>query len=53
MNAEEYFEKEYGSEHLKEVCKDEYWISLFGLIDEFADYIKKNCKVKKKEKDEF
>lgn len=46
MNSEDYFKKEYGSEHIKEVCEMEDWTSLFGLIDEYADYIKKKHKKK-------
>ena len=37
MNVREYFDKEYGSEHIKKVIDMKDIESLYGLIEEFAD----------------
>lgn len=41
MDAKEYFEKEYGYEHIKLVAEMKDWVSLYGLIDEFIEWKEK------------
>ena len=43
MEAREYFEKEYGHEHIETVVEMKDWFSLYGLMDEFAEWKVKNC----------
>jgi len=38
ITAEEYFNKEYGKGHFQVVFDLNDFVSLFGLIDEFAEY---------------
>jgi len=40
MKAEEYFEKEYGKDHLVMVAKMEDFVSLYALIEEYANQSK-------------
>ena len=43
MEAREYFEKEYGHEHIEDVVGMGDWVSLYSLMDEFAEWKVKNC----------
>jgi hypothetical protein len=45
MEAKEYFEKEYGHEHIEMVTEMKDWVSLYGLMDEFAEWKVKNCSI--------
>ena len=45
MEAREYFEKEYGHEHIEIVVEMKDWVSLYGLMDEFAEWKVKNCSI--------
>ena len=45
MEAREYFEKEYGHEHIEMVVEMKDWVSLYGLMDEFAEWKVKNCSI--------
>lgn len=45
MEAREYFEKEYGHEHIETVVEMKDWFSLYGLMDEFAEWKVKNCSI--------
>ena len=45
MEAREYFKKEYGHEHIETVVEMKDWVSLYGLMDEFAEWKVKNCSI--------
>jgi hypothetical protein len=45
MEAREYFEKEYGHTHIEAVVEMKDWISLYGLMDEYAEWKVKNCSI--------
>lgn len=43
MKAKEYLEKNYGQGHLQSVMQLDDILSIFALMDEFAEYKVKNC----------